>query len=143
VLFSWSFTFSALHLRHLGFMWHFGAGPAMLVLLAAGSVLLLWRRGGDSVKLLRYKRFWLALALIGWHLFYFLRMIPKLGPARDVDLFFNVYIVIAFFAGLFLDRGLDPDDSRRESAKLVVLAIALGSLAVVGSQLAFHGIRPG
>ncbi|MGB6849084.1 MAG: hypothetical protein WBG05_12885 [Thermoanaerobaculia bacterium] len=143
VLFTWSYTLSTQHLKHLGFMWHFGAGTMMALLFLAGSVLLLLRHGRQTVELARYKRSWLGLALIGWHLFYMLRMIPKLGPARDVDLFFNVYIVVAFFAGLLLDRGLDPDDSRRELATLVVLAIALGSLAALGSQLAIHGIRPG
>ncbi|MEE9563053.1 MAG: hypothetical protein V3W50_08290, partial [Thermoanaerobaculia bacterium] len=143
VLFTWSYALSPQHLKHLGFMWHFGAGTAILLLFLAGSVVLLRRHGRETVKLARYKRSWLGLALIGWHLFYFLRMIPKLGPARDVDLFFNVYIVVAFFAGLFLDRGLDPDDSRRDTVTLVVLAIALGSLAVLGGQLALRGIRPG
>lgn len=143
VLFSWPYTLSIQHLKHLGFMWHFGAGTTMLVLFIVGALLLLRRYEGGSAALLRYKRSWLGLALIGWHLFYFFRMIPKLGPARDVDLFFNVYIVIAFFAGLFLDRRLDPDDDRRELVTLLVLAVALGSLAATGGQLAFHGIRPG
>ena len=143
VLFAWSYALSPQHLRHLGFMWHFGAGTVMLLMFLAGAVLLLWRYRGDMVKLLGYKRSWLGLALIGWHLFYMLRMIPKLGPVRDIDLFFNVYLVVAFFTGLFLDRGLDPDDNRRELVTLLVLAIALGSLAVSGGQLAFHGIRPG
>jgi len=142
VLFTWSYALSPQHLRHLGFMWHFGAGTVMLLIFLAGSVLLLWRHRREMVKLVSYKRSWLGLALIGWHLFYMLRMIPKLGPVRDIDLFFNVYLVIAFFAGLFLERGLDPDDSRRETVTLVVLAIALGGLAVSGSLLAFHGIRP-
>jgi predicted membrane-bound spermidine synthase len=124
-------------------MGHFGAGTVMLLMFLAGAVLLLWRYRGDMVKLLGYKRSWLGLALIGSHLYYMLRMIPKLGPVRDIDLFFNVYLVIAFFTGLFLERALDSDDDRRELVTLVVLAIALGSLAVAGGQLAFHGIRPG
>jgi hypothetical protein len=142
MLFTWSYALSSQHLRHLGFMWHFGAGTVMLLMFLAGSVLLLWRHRRELVKLVSYKRSWLGLALIGWHLFYMLRMVPKLGPVRDIDLFFNVYLVIAFFAGLFLERGLDSDDSRRETVTLVVLAIALGGLAVSGSFLAFHGIRP-
>ena len=143
VLFAWSYALSPQHLRHLGFMGHFGAGTVMLLMFLAGAVLLLWRYRGDMVKLLGYKRSWLGLALIGSKLYYMLRMITKLGPVRDIDLFFNVYLVIAFFTGLFLERALDSDDDRRELVTLVVLAIALGSLAVAGGQLAFHGIRPG
>jgi hypothetical protein len=143
VLFTWSYALSPQHLRHLGFMWHFGAGTAMLLLFLVGSGFLLWRHRRGMVKLVTYKRSWLGLALIGSHFFYMLRMIPKLGPVRDIDLFFNVYLVIAFFTGLFLERGLGPHDNRRELVTLLVLAIVLGSLAVSGGQLAFHGIRPG
>jgi hypothetical protein len=119
VLFTWSYALSPQHLKHLGFMWHFGAGTVMLLMFLAGSAFLLWRNRKETAKFVRSNRSWLGLALIGGHLFYMLRMIPKLGPVRDIDLFFNVYLVI------------------------LVVAIALGSLAVCGSQLAFQGIRPG
>jgi hypothetical protein len=46
-------------------------------------------------------------AFLGWNLFYFVFMIPKLGPVTDIDLFFMSNIVIAIFAGYLLDRKAD------------------------------------
>lgn len=143
VLFTWSYALSSQHLGHLGFMWHFGAGSAMALLFVLGTVLMLRRYRGKPARQVRQQRFWLGLALPGWHLFYFSRMIPKLGPVRDIDLFFNVYLVGALFAGLFLDRWLETHDRRRALVTLLVIAAALGGLAVSGSQLVFGGIRPG
>ncbi len=42
--------------------------------------------------------------LFGWQIFYFFFMLPKLGPVKDIDLYFSVYLTIAFVAGLLVDE---------------------------------------
>jgi hypothetical protein len=44
----------------------------------------------------------LAMLFI-WQLFYFVFMLPKLGPRTDIDLFFSFYIFLAFVTGHILD----------------------------------------
>ena len=54
--------------------------------------------------ILKDVRLWMALAIIALHLHYLLFMIPKLGPVQDIDLFFQVFVVLAFFAGYVWGR---------------------------------------
>ena len=70
---------------------------------------------------------------------------PRLRPGQKEPLLRGeaVDLVDRILGQRFLERVLDPDDDRRELVTLLVLAIALGSLAVSGGQLAFNGIRPG
>lgn len=46
----------------------------------------------------------LSWILFVWSLFYIMYMVPKLGPLRDVDLFFSIYLIFAFFSGLFVEQ---------------------------------------
>lgn len=41
----------------------------------------------------------LLALLFAWQLFYFIFMLPRLGPKTDIDLFFSFYICLAFAAG--------------------------------------------
>lgn len=49
---------------------------------------------------------------IAWQLFYFIFMIPKLGPVRDLDLFFGVYLLFAMLAGSLMDAISDKEKMR-------------------------------
>ena len=67
-----------------------------------------------------------------------LRMMPKIGPRADIDLFFASDLCLAFFAGLLCDSipALRPGRALR----VPIVAIALGSAAVGFARLAHHGI---
>ena len=59
-------------------------------------------------------------------------MIPRLGPVVDIDLFFSVYLTLAFLAGLLLDLEEDePGALTRPILTAAVLAAASASSSLL------------
>jgi hypothetical protein len=139
-MFRASFALGAQHLREVAYLVAHGAGWLPLLLLpaaavaAAGSARL--RRGA-----LREPRLALGALLAGFELYYLVFMMPKLGPHDDVDLFFHVYVVLTFLAGLLLHRLLEAP-GRPPLAAHLLLCAALGNAAVHTALLLRVGFPP-
>jgi hypothetical protein len=140
VFFRLDFALSPQHLLHVAFMFLTGTGLVVLPAFAVGSVRLA-RRRELWPGLAREPRSWLAALLLATHLGYLAFMVPKLGPARDVDLFFNAYLVAAFFAGWLLDLA-SPGGFARSRAAASALAAAFGSALATAGMLLLHGLTP-
>jgi hypothetical protein len=138
--FSLSYALSVEHLSHLGFMFFLGIGPVPL--LSVLGLMLFYSRDGLFPCIPRTLTTVCLGAFVIWQVLYGLLMIPKLGPLRDVDLFFSVYLTIGFIAGLLGDKLLDaarPDVASRWTECIV--AASLGSSAVILTQLLYIGFR--
>ena len=122
-------------------MFFFGAG-ATLAMLSAGVLLFCWKKGGCGQLPKASTALCLGSCLVLQAL-YFLFMIPKLGPLRDIDLFFTVYLTVGFVAGVLGDKLLDAArlDIRCKWIECIVAA-SLGSSAVILTQLLYTGIAP-
>ncbi|HSB95045.1 MAG TPA: hypothetical protein VLC91_01250, partial [Spongiibacteraceae bacterium] len=83
-------------------------------------------------KLLIARHNALLTAITAWLWFYFIFMIPKLGPVQDVDLFFATYIVTAFFLGHCIDAL--PHINKKRIYALIAgnAALSFYLLSVVG-----------
>lgn len=143
LFFTWSYALSGEHLRHLAFMATFGAGAGLLLLALVAGAAALWKSSGRLSTVVRSRRLWLALSLVGFYLIYVVRMIPRFGPIKDIDLFFSVYIVLAVFTGLLVDKWLQHAGGDRERLEMPLLAFMIGSTAVCASLLAIHGLHQG
>ena len=67
-----------------------------------------------------------AMLLLAYYLRYFLWKIPRLGPRRDIDLYFEFYLLTPFFLGLALEErtlGVSPSPGQR----YVLLSFLTGS----------------
>lgn len=137
--FSTSYALSGSHLRDLAYMFFWGGGWAGPTALLAALAILLDRiaRKRLRVRATLDARVLLAAALTAWQLYYFLFMIPKLGPTHDIDLFFVTYMVVACVAGRLLDSRL-LDLSR--TAAYYVTCVALGNAVAAGFLLAWMGL---
>ena len=138
--FSLSYALSVQHLSHLSFMYFFGLG--LVPLLSLLFIMLFYSRDGLFARIPRTRATLCLGAFVIWQVLYGLLMIPKLGPIRDIDLFFSVYLTIGFFAGLLGDKLLDaarPDVASRWTECIV--AASLGSNAVILTQLLYIGLR--
>ena len=85
------------------------AGGVSMIIFVIGFVQVFERSNWnlDRVKSLigvRNPGHLLQHTFVAWSVFYFLFMIPKLGPVTDIDLFFTSNIVIAICAGKLVDR---------------------------------------
>jgi len=98
IFFSPVYVFSLAHANDVLTMLLSGAGGVSLVLLP----LTIWRhsaalRRGSTINQL------LAVLLLAWSVIYLVFTIPKLGPARDFDLFFVSYLSFAFLTGIIAE----------------------------------------
>lgn len=140
IFFRPAYAFSPARLRELATMYLWGGGivaPALLAALGVGAARVLWGRRAD---VLRDARLWLALALLAWQGFYLVFMVPKLGPERDIDLFFAVYITVAFCAGLAADALWPPGHPRRAHTTAALCGAMLGGTAVSALYLMRLGV---
>ncbi|MBN2309462.1 MAG: hypothetical protein JXR94_10855 [Candidatus Hydrogenedentes bacterium] len=138
VLFSPRYALSGGHLKDVFFMWFFGGGLASVLILAGALAAALARRPVGAA-LRREPRLWIGAAFVIWAALYMLFMIPKLGPGKDVDLFFVSYLTFAFFAGHLVDI-LAEACPQRPAVRLAVLAGFLGNTAVSTVYLVFFGV---
>lgn len=128
--FSLSYAFSYEHIFHLCFMFFFGAGP-ILPLLFVGIFWFGWKKK-------RFQMFQNAnpapalLVCLILQVLYFWFMLPKLGPVQDIDLFFTVYLIFGFIAGMLLDTILESTSSGMcNICKQGIIASMLSSSSVI------------
>lgn len=136
--FSSTYATSASHLRDLVYMFFWGggwAGPTALVVSVGFALRALAR--SRTLRPLHDARVLLAVGWLAWQLYYFLYMIPKLGPTHDIDLFFVTYLVVACIAGRMLDSLLL---SISPAMKYYVICVALGNVAGASYLLAWIGL---
>ncbi len=130
-----TFAFSGDHIRMMFFMLFWTGGIFSTVVLAVTAVLLAVKR-----QLLN-KKFIIPGIFLLYQIVYFFFMIPKLGPLMDIDLFFPVYLTIAYIAGILADhyaRILPEEKSRRYS--FICLALVAGNSAFCTFYLLLWGI---
>ena len=110
-------------------------------MLIVGAFYYLTSGTNKAVMILKDVRLWMALAIIALHLHYLLFMIPKLGPVQDIDLFFQVFVVLAFFAGYVWDA-LQNNRDRKGCLQFVLVSIMIGYSMAVLNILLFIGLPP-
>ncbi len=79
--------------------------------------------------------------LVLFQVFYFIFMVPRLGGLQDIDLFFTVYLVFSFVAGLLSDilaTGLTHEFSLMY--KLSVFSFFLGNTSYLILYFCFLGV---
>lgn len=141
IFFEPRYALSAEHLTDAFYILFFGGGAIPLILLAAGALYYLASGVDKTILILKDVRLWMALAVIAIHIHYLLFMIPKLGPVQDIDLFFQVFIVLAFFAGYVWDA-LQSNRDQKEGLQFVLVSIMFGYSLVVLHILLFVGLPP-
>lgn len=93
IFFSLDYVFSIKHLREVLQMLFGGVGLVAMCLLPIAGAKMLWRRADWT------RNDVLALIVFCWSLAYVLLMLPRLGPVKDIDLFFPCYLLFAFIIG--------------------------------------------
>jgi hypothetical protein len=134
-----SYALSPEHLWDLLYMYLFGGGLLFLPLLAVGGLGLHRVQQWKTLSASDRRLLLLATALVGFYLYYTLFFVARLGPRRDIDLYFSTFFLIAFFAGHTIDRLISLGRLSERSA-LVATALVLGSVAAVVPQLVFSGL---
>ncbi len=135
VFFSLDAAMSAARARDVAYVLTWGGGWWGIPLAAVAAVRAC-RRGVPGWRAAE-ARTWLALGLSAWLLHYLWFMVPRLGPAADIDLLFPAYLFAAFLAGRLLDESDDAPDSAWAAP---VLGFALATLACVGPALVWTGL---
>jgi hypothetical protein len=82
------------------------------------SIKRLWKKFVTAPRTL------LLAIFFAWQLFYFVFMIPRLGPRIDIDLFFSFYICLAFTTGYVLDFVKDQAQLDYKIDDIVIPAVA-------------------
>ncbi|HRX70687.1 MAG: hypothetical protein H6973_12405 [Gammaproteobacteria bacterium] len=137
--FSISYALSLQHFMDLFYMLFFGAGwITPLVILALSPLKVMeclsivdWKNILKNINFLFY-------GLLFWQIYYFIFMIPKLGPSRDFDLFFGLYIVLSFMAGALLDDQFEREKIRK-IFKYYIYIVTFGSNSSILYMLLFIG----
>ena len=129
------------HLHDVMYMQLFGGGLVILGLLATGLLAVGWtsRKFGER-NARAHLRFMARGTVLLLALIFPFVMIPKLGPRRDVDLFFWCIFLIACFAGHLFDHLSDQHPELRHPIRGGALGVVLGSSAVVLSYLTITGL---
>jgi hypothetical protein len=139
--FALSYAFSIEHILHLCFMGFFGAGlvPLFLICLALPGL----HAKGSLASLAKTKAALFLGLVLAFQILYFILMIPKLGPVRDIDLFFTVYLTFGFIAGYIEDIFLDTmSEMNSDIFRNCVVGSCVGSSAVILLFMLRTGIVP-
>jgi hypothetical protein len=133
IFFSVRYAFAGSHLRDLAYMTAWSGGWLLVPLAVMTATLAARGLATREVRLeaVRDPRLWAGLALAAAQLHYMFFMIPKMGPTRDIDLFFTTYVVLAFTTGWLLDRIGTP------RWNFAILALLIGSSLVTSVFLAW------
>ena len=139
IFFDWSYALSTTHLREVACMVFFGAGALLIPFfaLAAAGLPPHWRWWTTWS---REPRVWMGIALFAWSIYYMIRMLPKLGPFLDIDLFFAACLFLAFLVGLLFDA--NPKLAPGSAARTRLLAAVLGSTCIGFEYILLYGINP-
>ena len=139
--FKLSYALSIEHILHLCFMFFFSTGVVPVFLLAAA--LIGYFKKGFLTEFARTKVVIFLGSCLVFQLCYFVLLIPKLGPVKDIDLFFSVYLTVGFAAGFVGDRFLDSMSvETRDIWRNCVVGSCIGSSAVILVHLLWIGILP-
>lgn len=132
IFFSNQYAVSVEHLQDVFYFCFWGGVFIFLALIVIGLIGAIWQTiKGKKLRGWPNTNLGLALSIIFFLAYYIIFMIPKLGIPQDVDLFFFVYVLSAFFAGYLWDWLL-RDKSYRLSANFFLTAMVLGeSLALL------------
>lgn len=117
------YIFSWQHIMELLQMLLLGLGILPLLL---SPLVIFWKM--QEVRKLTRKKV-LALLVAGWSIIYMVFTIPKLGPVRDVDMFFLTYMTLAYFIGAGLE-------GRAKLMQMVILPLWLLSSVYALSRIA-------
>ncbi len=132
------YAFSFWHFQDLAFIALFSGGVVFLLFwLPFGSVL-------TKNYVLKLKNFrtdsLLLLLLVVSHLIFLLFYIPKLGPTRDIDLYFSTVLSISICLGARLDQLFDSNNiDFRDRARTVSLIAASNSPLILA--LTVYGVQ--
>ena len=134
-------VFSFFHARDMLFNAFFAGGIAGFLILAVIFVYLKTKLSGRlPAGLHDHQSNILAMAFVLWNVFYFVFMIPKLGPIADIDLFFASNLVFAIWGGVLLEKLFDYRQlSIRARANALSAMVALNGPIV--AALVIYGLR--
>ena len=96
--------FSLAHFKELHYLFIYAGGISGALLLLSAIGLIIYkklRRNPLNITLSKSKLF-ILLVLVVKQAQYFVYMVPKLGPRRDIDLYFTFHIMLNFAAGLLI-----------------------------------------
>ena len=132
------YAFSFWHFQDLAFIALFSGGVAFLLLwIPFGSV-------STKNYVLKFKNFrtdsLMLLLLVVSHLIFLLFYIPKLGPTRDIDLYFSTVLSISICLGVRLDQFFDANNiDFRDRARTVSLIAASNAPLILA--LVIYGVQ--
>lgn len=134
-------VFSSFHLRDMLFNVFFAGGIFAFLLFIVGFLYFRANRSGKLASgLHNLQKNTLAVAFVIWNLFYFVFMIPKLGPIADIDLFFASNLVFAIWGGVLLEKLFDYHQlSIHVRANVLSAVVALNGPMI--AALVVYGIR--
>lgn len=147
--FKLSYAFHPEHLLDLMFMLFYGMGGTVIVFLFLFKniyTIIEERYNEIFASFKKTKSYDLRLLIFAilflWQIFYFIFMIPKLGPILDIDLFFSFYLTFSYLIGLVLDRHFSlMEVSRALVAKYYLLCFVVPFNFAIASILLFVGIN--
>ena len=132
------YAFSLWHFQDLAFIALFSGGVAFLLFwVPFGSV----STKNYVLKLKNFRTDSLMLVLlVVSHLIFLLFYIPKLGPTRDIDLYFSTVLSISVCLGARLDQLFDSNNiDFRDRARTVSLIVASNSPLILA--LTVYGVQ--
>lgn len=143
IYFKSSYVFSAEHLKDLHYLLVYAGGVSGLLFLTLGVVILLVAvlKGQKAFVLPIQCKLLMLTILVFQQIYYFIYMVPKLGPTRDIDLYFTCHITVNFAAAFLLEHCLNRmSDIDRKYVWFILLSSALGYQAVTFYVLGVLGI---
>lgn len=134
-------VFSGFHLRDMLFNIFFAGGmSAFLLVIFLFLRPFASRKADQRITSPRRQRVTLVGVFITWNIFYFIFMIPKLGPVADIDLFFASNLVFAIWGGVLLEKLFDYHQlSIHVRANVLSAVVALNGPVI--AALVVYGIR--
>ena len=132
------YAFSLWHFEDLAFIALFSGGVAFLLFwIPFGSVST--KNYVSKLKNFRTDSLMLVLLVVS-HLIFLLFYIPKLGPTRDIDLYFSTVLSISICLGARLDQLFDSNNiDFRDRARTVSLIAASNSPLILA--LTVYGVQ--
>lgn len=143
IYFKSSYAFSFAHFKDLSYLFIYAGGfSGALLLLSALGIITYKKFKRDPINLnLSKGKLFILLFLVMQQIQYFIFMVPKLGPRRDIDLYFTFHIIINFAAALLLEeilKKVKPDS--KTYLESLVLCTVLGYQAITFYILGVVGI---
>ena len=141
VYFKSSYVFSLPRLGELAYQCFFSGTLVPLLLL--GGLLA----AGVAKTSRRSLREWgspariAAALLLAYYFRYFLWKIPKLGPRKDIDLYFELYLLAVFFLGLVMERGA-AGVSLVPAQRYLILSFLTGNALPLCYLFIYRGLPP-